>query len=76
MEYIYLLVANSAISYKQYYSVLYLFLIPFLVVFTMGFEHTLLTVAVVTFQFSFAILSINFLTTQFTNIRKYLKGLK
>jgi len=42
----------------------------------MGFEHTLLIVVVVTFQFSFAILNINFFTTQFTYIRKYLKGLK
>jgi len=76
MEYFYLLIENSRFSYSQFYSALYLFTIPFLVIFTMGFEHTLLTITVILFQFSFSLISIVFFTNQFINIRKYIKELR
>lgn len=74
MEYFYLLIENSRFLYNQFYSALYLFTIPFLVIFTMGFEHTLLTITVVLFQFYFSLISIVFFTNQFMNIRKYIRS--
>lgn len=74
MEYFYLVLENSSLMFKQHYCALYLFLLPFYTFFTMGFEHTLLTLAVNLLQFSLFFSIIYFLGKNSQKNKKYIES--
>lgn len=61
MEYFYLALENSSLMFNQHYCALYLFLLPFFTFFTMGIEHTFLTLTVILIQFFLFFFIISFL---------------
>ena len=69
MEYFYLALENSSLMFKQQYCALYLFLVPIFTLFTMGFEHTLLTLTVHLLQFSVFFFIISFIVKTSQKLR-------
>ena len=69
MEYFYLVLEGSSLMFKQHYCALYLFLLPFFTFFTMGFEHTFLTLSVHLLQFSLFFFIISFLVRTSQKLR-------